>query len=94
MKRNDKNNEDKGNKGEDRGGNRGFQKRRGCRFCIEPGLVIDYKDKYLLQNFVSERFKITPRRVSGLCASHQRGLTNAIKKSRHVAVLSYSTAQV
>ena len=81
----------KGEEKVDKGGkdqNRGFQKRRGCRFCIEPGLMVDYKDKYLLQNFISERFKIVPRRVSGACASHQRSLSNAIKKARHVAVIA------
>ena len=87
-------------KGEDRDRDRGdgqkrsFQKRKGCRFCAEPGLMIDYKDKYLLQPFVTERYKIVPRRISGNCAGHQRKLTTAVKRARHIAVLSYTTAQV
>lgn len=83
-------------KGEDRGEGqkRSFQKRKGCRFCAEPGLLIDYKDKYLLQPFVTERYKIVPRRISGNCAGHQRKLTSAVKRARHIAVLAYTTAQI
>lgn len=73
---------------------RSFQKRKGCRFCAEPALMIDYKDKYLLQPFVTERFKIVPRRISGNCAGHQRKLTTAVKRARHVAILAYTTAQI
>lgn len=85
----------------DRGGDRNgggekrsFQKRRGCRFCGDAAFVIDYKDKNLLQPFLSERYKITPRRISGTCAAHQRILTTAIKRARHLAIVSYTTAQV
>lgn len=77
----------------DKGEKRSFQKRKGCRFCAEPGLMIDYKDKYLLQPFITERYKIVPRRISGNCAAHQRGLTTAVKRARHVAILAYTTAQ-
>ena len=49
---------------EDKGEKRSFQKRKGCRFCAETAIDIDYKDKYLLQPFVTERFKIVPRRIS------------------------------
>jgi len=73
---------------------RGFQKRKGCRFCAEPGLLIDFKDKYLLQPFATERHKIVPRRISGNCAAHQRKVTTAIKRARHMAILSYTTAQI
>jgi len=79
----------------DRGGERrGFQKRKGCRFCTEPGFVIDYKDKPTLSSFITERAKIVPRRISGLCAAHQRDLTIAIKRSRHLAYLLYTSAQL
>lgn len=78
----------------ERGEKRSFQKRKGCRFCAEPALMIDYKDKYLLQPFVTERFKIVPRRISGNCAGHQRKLTTAVKRARHVAILAYTTAQI
>ena len=81
--------QDKGERGE----KRGFGRRKGCRFCTEPGFLVDYKDRPTLQSFVTERFKIVPRRISGTCASHQREVTLAIKRARHVAVLPYSTAQ-
>ena len=85
---------DKEDRGGDKGGEkRGFQRRRGCRFCGE-GPVIDYKDRFLLGNFVTERFKIVPRRISGNCASHQRELTKAVKRARHVALIPYTTAQM
>ena len=81
--------QDRGSDFGDRGGEkRGFQKRKGCRFCTEPGFVIDYKDKPTLSSFVTERAKIVPRRISGLCAAHQRELTTAIKRARHLAYIS------
>lgn len=81
--------------GEGKGGEkRGFQKRRGCRLCGENAPAIDYKDKYLLGNYVTERFKIVPRRISGTCSACQRKLTIAIKRARHVAILAYTTAHV
>ena len=51
--------------------------------------LVDYKDVRRLKNFVSERGKITPRRISGSCARHQRQLTHAIKRARTVALLPY-----
>ena len=85
----DKGDSDKGAGGE----KKGFQRRRGCRFCGE-GPQIDYKDRFLLNNFVSERFKIMPSRISGCCAFHQRELTKAIKRARHIAVVAYTSTQV
>ena len=82
--------EDKGEKTE----KRSFYKKKGCRFCMEPELRIDYKDRYLLNPFVTERYKIVPRRISGLCASHQRYIALAVKRARHIAVLAYTTAQL
>lgn len=93
---------ERGDRGGDRGGDRfdkgggekrSFQKRKGCRFCIEPGYLIDFKDKFTLGSFVTERFKIVPRRISGNCALHQRELTTAVKRARHIAILPYTTAQ-
>ncbi|MDU5743203.1 MAG: 30S ribosomal protein S18, partial [Finegoldia magna] len=52
--------------------------------------VIDYKDVNMLKNYISERGKILPRRVTGLNAKHQRQITDAIKKARQVALLPYS----
>lgn len=89
---------DRGDRGgrEDRGGpeKRGFGRRKGCRFCQEPALIIDHKDKYLMQNFVTERFKIVPRRISGTCAWHQRSVTQAVKRARHIAFIPYTTSQM
>jgi len=59
-----------------------------CRFCIER-FVIDYKDQQFLSRFVTERGKITPRRITGTCAWHQRVLTRAIKRARFIALLPY-----
>lgn len=75
------------------GEKRTFQRRRGCRFCIEPGWMIDHKDRNLLASFLTERSKIVPRRISGNCASHQRQLSLAVKRARHLAIVPYSSAQ-
>ncbi len=61
-----------------------------CVFCVEKAQEIDYKDVTKLKRFVSERAKILPRRVTGTCAKHQRELTTAIKRARHLALLPYS----
>ena len=73
-----------------RGGRR-MHRRRICRFCIEKVDLIDFKDVRLLQNFIPERGKILPRRISGNCATHQRMLAEAIKRARNIALLPYST---
>lgn len=82
-----------GDRGRDGGGDRGFQKRKGCRFCTDPGFLIDHKDRYTLGSFITERSKIVPRRISGNCAAHQREVTTAIKRARHLAYITYSSAQ-
>lgn len=61
-----------------------------CAFCSEKVEQIDYKDAAMLRRFISERAKILPRRVTGTCACHQRGLTQAIKRARHLALLPFS----
>ncbi len=68
-------------------------RRRVCRFCADKELKIDYKDTKVLTQFVSERGKITPSRITGNCAGHQRLLTTAIKRARNVALLPFSTAR-
>ena len=73
----------------ERGGGRLFQRRRPCRFCLEKA-PIDFKDAGLLRNFVSERGRIVPRRISGNCMRHQRELTVAIKRARHIAIISFA----
>ena len=67
-----------------------FPRHRVCRFCADKELVIDYKNPKLLRNFVTERGKIIPRRIYGTCAKHQRHLTEAIKRARHLALLPYT----
>jgi len=67
-----------------------FFKRKACKFCIEKLQSVDYKDISRLQKFITERGKITPSRLSGLCAKHQRMLATAIKRARHIALLPYS----
>lgn len=71
-----------------RPGNRNRRKKV-CAFCADKVDYIDYKDTMRLRKFVSERAKILPRRISGNCAKHQRQLTTAIKRARHVALLPY-----
>ena len=67
----------------------GIRKRKKvCVFCGKDS-AIDYKDTAKLKRFVSERGKILPRRVTGTCAEHQRALTTAIKRARHVALMPY-----
>lgn len=66
------------------------KRKRVCVFCEENAKSIDYKDLGKLKRFVSERGKILPRRITGTCAKHQRALTIAIKRSRHVALMPYT----
>ncbi|OQX18340.1 MAG: 30S ribosomal protein S18 [Desulfobulbaceae bacterium A2] len=61
-----------------------------CRFCTDSELTIDYKDVKGLHNFVTESGKIIPRRIYGTCAKHQRALTEAIKRARHLALMPYA----
>ena len=65
------------------------RRRKVCVFCADKVAFIDYKDSAKLRKFISARGKILPRRISGTCAKHQRQLTIAIKRSRHVALLPY-----
>ena len=69
---------------------RGRRKKRVCDFCVNKMDHIDYKDIPRLKKFVSDRGKILPRRITGNCAKHQRALTVAIKRSRHVALMAYT----
>ena len=66
------------------------RKRKVCIFCGENGGAIDYKNVGLLRKYVSERGKILPRRVTGTCAKHQREMTVAIKRARHIALMPYT----
>jgi len=63
--------------------------RKSCRFCANKVTGIDYKSVDAIKNFLTERGKIVPRRISGTCARHQRALTTAIKRARSLALLPY-----
>ena len=66
----------------------GRRRKKVCVFCGKDN-VIDYKDTNKLKKYISERGKILPRRITGNCAKHQRALTVAIKRARHVALMPY-----
>ncbi len=92
-----------GGGGRGRGGQRGgakqemgqrrslFRRRKVCKFCADKIDDIDYKDVRMLTPFVPERGKILPRRISGVCAAHQRKLQTAIKRARQLALVPYVT---
>ncbi|MEZ5317299.1 MAG: 30S ribosomal protein S18 [Vicinamibacterales bacterium] len=81
-----------GGRSRDKGGRRGFfRRKRVCKFCVEKIDYINYKDVKLLAPFIPERGKIQPRRISGVCAKHQRALQNAIKRARQLALVPYVT---
>ena len=65
-------------------------KRKVCSFCVEKVDFIDYKNVARIRRFVSDRGKILPRRQTGTCAKHQRGLTDSIKRARIIALLPYT----
>ena len=67
------------------------KKRKNCSLCADKVTSIDYKDVDTLKKYVTERGKILPRRISGTCAKHQRQLTDAIKRSRNIALLPFTT---
>ncbi len=72
----------------------GFQKnprfkRKVCKFCFDKNAKIDYKNAGLLEQFITDRGKILPRRVTGTCAKHQRGVAAAIKRARIIALLPF-----
>lgn len=95
------NERDKDTRGGGRGGAAGkgekgakrtfFRRRRLCKFCVEKIDAISYKDVKVLSPFIPERGKIQPRRISGVCATHQRALQTAIKRARQIALVPYVT---
>lgn len=66
-------------------------RKRVCAFCVDKVEGIDYKEGGKLRKYVTERGKILPRRISGNCAKHQRQLTVAIKRARHMALLPFTS---
>jgi small subunit ribosomal protein S18 len=65
------------------------RKRRICAFCVEKVEYIDYKEYDVLRQYLTEHGRIRPRRQTGTCAKHQRGLAQAIKRARHLALLPF-----
>ena len=76
------------------GGGFGRGRRRACVMCVEKMTSIDYKDFSFLRRFLSDRGRIESRRKSGTCAKHQRGLAQAIKRARHLALLPYTAEHI
>jgi small subunit ribosomal protein S18 len=72
------------------GGRKFFRRKKVCKFCTEKIDAISYRDVRLLQGFVAERGKIVPRRLTGVCTTHQRRLSLAIKQSRNIALLAFA----
>ncbi|MBI4685776.1 MAG: 30S ribosomal protein S18 [Nitrospirae bacterium] len=68
---------------------RRIQRRKFCRFCSEKVAFIDYKDVKTMRSYLTDKGKILPQRMTGACAKHQRELTEAIKRARNIAILSF-----
>ncbi len=84
-------------RGKDKGGRkkkRAPLRPKVCKFCADKDLTIDYKEGRLLLPFTTERGKIVPRRITGMCARHQRAVTTAIKRARVLALIPYTSSQV
>lgn len=75
-------------------GARRGRRRKACSFCVDKIVHIDYKDGSRLRRYLTDRGKILPRRVTGTCAKHQRGLANAILRARRLALLPYITMEL
>ena len=69
---------------------RTYRRQKVCKFCLDQVVQVDFKDVKRLRNFVSDRGKIVPRRISGNCARHQRQLTVAIRRARSIALMAYA----
>lgn len=72
------------------GGRKFFRRKKVCKFCVEKIDAIPYRDVRLLQGFVAESGKIVPRRLTGVCTTHQRRVTRAIKQARNIALLPFA----
>ena len=93
----DRDRDDRGPRGRGGGGGRsggggggGFRRPRGCEFCKAKTDVVDYKDAGLLRRYITDRAKMEPRRKVGTCARHQRVVSQAVKRARHVALLPFT----
>lgn len=77
-----------------RRGGGGFRRRKVCAFCVEKARTIDYKDPAKLRRYLSDRGRIEARRRTGTCAKHQRWLSTALKRARHLALLPYTQEHI
>ncbi len=77
-----------------RGGGGRFGRRRVCSFCVDKVESIDYKDAGRLRRYISDRGMFEPRRLTGTCARHQRMLTEALKRARHIALLPFTAQHI
>ena len=71
-----------------------FGRRKVCSFCVNKVKTIDYKDANMLRRYISERAKIDGRRRTGTCPKHQRALTTALKRARHLALLPFTPGHI
>src|ERR687893_366335 len=83
-----------GPRGRPRGRGRYIPRRKVCQFCVDKITYIDYKEPARLRRYVSDRGKIEPRRKTGTCAKHQRGLSTALKRARHLALLPFTADHI
>jgi small subunit ribosomal protein S18 len=72
------------------GSKKPYYKRKTCRFCEEKTLPIDYKSPHILKDFITERGKILPRRITGTCSHHQKKLSTEIKRARIMALIPFT----
>lgn len=80
--------------GRPRGRGRYIQRRKVCNFCVDKVDLIDYKEPARLRRYISDRGKIEPRRKTGTCAKHQRRLSVALKRARHLALLPFTAGHI
>ena len=77
-----------------RGRPRFFARRKVCGFCVDHVSSIDYKDVSRLRRYISDRARMDPRRKTGTCAKHQRALSQAIKRARHLALIPFTQGHI
>lgn len=69
---------------------RSMSRRKVCRFCADSTVSIDYKNPSVLKNFITDRGKMVPRRISGNCAKHQRAMSLAIRRARMIVLMPFT----
>ncbi|MBL4634509.1 MAG: 30S ribosomal protein S18 [Kofleriaceae bacterium] len=81
---------DRGDRGDRNGGAGAFRGRKVCRFCADSTVKADYKNPSMLKNYLTDRGKLTPARVTGNCAKHQRALATAVRRARVIALMPFT----